>query len=226
MEPIEDMEEEVQEHEEEALGRSEDDAVGNSCGVYRELAEGIGSLPRWCKEVRQKKIETRIEKLAGNTPPEKDHKTRRKNVGGCRINGTGDSRRSEGAATVHSYGDDFYRVYPRRMIKPRDTKDKGHSLTSHAKAYSPFYYHPSPHNKKLTRDEFRERSAKGLCWHCDEPWSREHRCKNGRLLMIEPVEDEDNEPSKEGLEAKEEAMEVESQPVDYGVHALVGYYIL
>ncbi|RWW69517.1 hypothetical protein BHE74_00022869 [Ensete ventricosum] len=111
------------------------------------------------------------------------------------------------------------------MIKPRGTKDKGRSLTNHAKAYSPFYCHPSPHNKKLTRDELREHSAKGLCWHCDEPWSRGHRCKKGRLLMIELVEDEDNEPSKEGLEAEEKAMEEESQPVDYVVHALAGYYI-
>ncbi|RWV79877.1 hypothetical protein GW17_00058929 [Ensete ventricosum] len=73
--------------------------------------------------------------------------------------------------------------------------------------------------KELTRDELHERSAKGLCWHCDEPWSREHRCKKGRLLMIEPVEDEDNEPSEEGLEPKEE----EPQSVDYAVHALAGY---
>ncbi|RWW42238.1 hypothetical protein BHE74_00052238 [Ensete ventricosum] len=34
------------------------DAVGNSPGVHRELAEGIGSLPAWPKGVRQKKIES------------------------------------------------------------------------------------------------------------------------------------------------------------------------
>ncbi|RWW37318.1 hypothetical protein BHE74_00057589, partial [Ensete ventricosum] len=37
-----------------ASGRSEDDAVGNSCGVRRELAEGIGSLVGWRKGVRRK----------------------------------------------------------------------------------------------------------------------------------------------------------------------------
>ncbi|RWW12643.1 hypothetical protein GW17_00023681 [Ensete ventricosum] len=37
----------------------EDDAVGNSLEVHRELAEGIGSLPGWCKGVRRKKTETR-----------------------------------------------------------------------------------------------------------------------------------------------------------------------
>ncbi|RRT43880.1 hypothetical protein B296_00005903 [Ensete ventricosum] len=77
--------------------------------------------------------------------------------------------------------------------------------------------------KKLTRDELRERSAKGLCSHCDEPWSREHRCKKGWLLMIESTEDEGNKTSKEALEPKEEAMEEESQPADYVVHALAGY---
>ncbi|RRT61228.1 hypothetical protein B296_00018971 [Ensete ventricosum] len=53
--------------------------------------------------------------------------------------------------------------------------------------------------KKLTRDELRKRSAKELCWHCDEPWSLEHHCKKGQLLVIEPVEDEDNEASEEAL---------------------------
>ncbi|RZS03489.1 hypothetical protein BHM03_00033673 [Ensete ventricosum] len=81
----------------------------------------------------------------------------------------------------------------------------------------------APAPKNLTRDKLCERSAKGLCWHCDEPWSREHRCEKDWLLMIEPMEDEDSEPSEEGLEPKEEAMEEEPQPVDYAVHALVGY---
>ncbi|RRT34511.1 hypothetical protein B296_00026908 [Ensete ventricosum] len=31
--------------------------VGNSPGVHRELTEGIGSLPGWCKGVRHKIIE-------------------------------------------------------------------------------------------------------------------------------------------------------------------------
>ncbi|RZS23965.1 hypothetical protein BHM03_00056981 [Ensete ventricosum] len=51
----------------------------------------------------------------------------------------------------------------------------------------------APARKKLTRDELREQSAKELCWHCNEPWSRKHQCKKGRLLMIELAEDEDNE---------------------------------
>ncbi|RWW39726.1 hypothetical protein BHE74_00054915 [Ensete ventricosum] len=81
----------------------------------------------------------------------------------------------------------------------------------------------APAPKKLTRDELHERSAKELCWHCDEQWSREHHCKKGWLLMIEPAKDENNETSEEALEPKEEAMEEESQPADDTVHKLAGY---
>ncbi|RWV85890.1 hypothetical protein GW17_00052276 [Ensete ventricosum] len=42
------------------------DAVGNSLGVCRELDEGIGSLPRWRKGVRQKKIETHWKIIGGS----------------------------------------------------------------------------------------------------------------------------------------------------------------
>ncbi|RRT35204.1 hypothetical protein B296_00053614 [Ensete ventricosum] len=80
----------------------------------------------------------------------------------------------------------------------------------------------APAPKKLTRDELRERSAKELCWHCDEPWSREHRYKKGRLLVIKPMKDEDSDTFEEALESIEEAMEEESQSVDYSVHALAG----
>ncbi|RWV83034.1 hypothetical protein GW17_00055411, partial [Ensete ventricosum] len=52
---------------------------------------------------------------------------------------------------------------------------------------------------------------------------REHRCKKGRVLVIEPVEDEDNEPSEESLEPEDEDTEEEPQPADYTVHVLAGY---
>ncbi|RRT65817.1 hypothetical protein B296_00000104 [Ensete ventricosum] len=48
--------------------------------------------------------------------------------------------------------------------------------------------HPSL-SKKLTREELRDRSANGLYWHYDEPWSRDHRCKKGHLLLVEPIDD-------------------------------------
>ncbi|RWW32020.1 hypothetical protein GW17_00003327 [Ensete ventricosum] len=81
----------------------------------------------------------------------------------------------------------------------------------------------APAPKKLTRDELRERSTKELCWHCNEPWSCEHHCKKGWLLVIEPVEDEDNETSEKAFELKEEAMEEESPLANYAMHALADY---
>ncbi|RZS04395.1 hypothetical protein BHM03_00034727 [Ensete ventricosum] len=88
-------------------------------------------------------------------------------------------------------------------------KDKGHSPTSMSKPSAPSTAIQAPAPKKLTRDELREQSAKGLCWHYDEPWSQEHHCKKGRLLVIELVEDEDTIPSEKDLELKDEAMEEE-----------------
>ncbi|RRT59607.1 hypothetical protein B296_00002600 [Ensete ventricosum] len=64
---------------------------------------------------------------------------------------TEDSRRSKGVATVYSYGGDFLRAYLRRMIEPRGLKDKGHSPTSHAEAYSPLYYYQSPRIKEINK---------------------------------------------------------------------------
>ncbi|RWW01850.1 hypothetical protein GW17_00035100 [Ensete ventricosum] len=47
-----------------ALDRSEEDAIGNSPRVRRELAEGIRSLSEWRKGVRWKKTET-CQKIIG-----------------------------------------------------------------------------------------------------------------------------------------------------------------
>ncbi|RZR84191.1 hypothetical protein BHM03_00010957 [Ensete ventricosum] len=47
--------------------------------------------------------------------------------------------------------------------------------------------------KKLTIEELRDRLAKGLCWHYNEPWSHDHRCKKERLLLIKPIEDLEEE---------------------------------
>ncbi|RWW40868.1 hypothetical protein BHE74_00053692 [Ensete ventricosum] len=60
---------------------------------------------------------------------------------------------------------------------------------------------------KLTREEFRDRSAKGLCWHCDKPLSHVHRCKKGCLLLMEFIEDSEDE-----VQEHEEVTEEEQQP--------------
>ncbi|RWV86021.1 hypothetical protein GW17_00052130 [Ensete ventricosum] len=78
-------------------------AIGNSPGVHRELAKGIGSLLGWCKGVRQKKTKTRRKIVGGSRKAcredrearyehigrllEEDHRTRRKNAEGYRIGG-------------------------------------------------------------------------------------------------------------------------------------------
>ncbi|RWW88736.1 hypothetical protein BHE74_00002376 [Ensete ventricosum] len=71
--------------------------------------------------------------------------------------------------------------------------------------------------KKFTREELCNRSAKGLCWHCDESWSHDHHCKKGCLLVIEPIED------SEEVQEYEEVTEEEQQLVDCMMHALAGY---
>ncbi|RWW70473.1 hypothetical protein BHE74_00021850 [Ensete ventricosum] len=73
--------------------------------------------------------------------------------------------------------------------------------------------------KKLTKEELRDRSTKGLCWHCDESWGHNHRCKKGHLLLIEPLEDVEEEIQKH----EEEVTDEEQQLVDFTMHTIVGY---
>ncbi|RWW01008.1 hypothetical protein GW17_00035981 [Ensete ventricosum] len=47
--------------------------------------------------------------------------------------------------------------------------------------------------------------------------------QKGRLLMIEPIEEEDLEHEEEDLDDEEEDTDEESQPVDCMMHALAGY---
>ncbi|RRT45497.1 hypothetical protein B296_00022134 [Ensete ventricosum] len=72
--------------------------------------------------------------------------------------------------------------------------------------------------KKLIREELRDRSVKGLCWHCDKPWSRDHPCKKGHLLLIKAIEDLEEEVQEHGVVTEEE-----QQLTDYMMHALAGY---
>lgn len=39
----------------------------------------------------------------------------------------------------------------------------------------------------LNQEEIKEKTVKGLCWHCDAKWYRGYVCKQGKLLMIEPM---------------------------------------
>ncbi|RZS17961.1 hypothetical protein BHM03_00050166 [Ensete ventricosum] len=85
-------------------------------------------------------------------------------------------------------------------------EDKLHAL------FAEFRISRSPCPTKSQQEELRDRSAKGLCWHCDEPWSRDLRYKNGRLLLIEPVDEFEQE--EEDLGHEEENTEEELQSAD------------
>ncbi|RWW04615.1 hypothetical protein BHE74_00036100 [Ensete ventricosum] len=67
------------------------------------------------------------------------------------------------------------------------------------------------------KEDPHDRSAKGLCRHYDVPWSRDHRCKKGRLLMIEPIKEPEHE--EEDLEPEED-MKEDQQPTDCTAHIL------
>ncbi|RWW63931.1 hypothetical protein BHE74_00028868 [Ensete ventricosum] len=74
--------------------------------------------------------------------------------------------------------------------------------------------------KELMKKEHRDRSVRGLCRHYDEHWSRDHHCKKGRLLMIEPIEEPKHK--EENLEAEENTME-DQQLTECTTHSPVDY---
>ncbi|RZR82762.1 hypothetical protein BHM03_00009241 [Ensete ventricosum] len=68
------------------------------------------------------------------------------------------------------------------------------------------------------REELRDRSTKGLYWHWDELWSRDHRCKDC-LLLIEPAD----ESEQEEKDLEHENTEKDLQSTDCIVHAVANY---
>ncbi|RRT54704.1 hypothetical protein B296_00003535 [Ensete ventricosum] len=66
----------------------------------------------------------------------------------------------------------------------------------------------SPQLKMLTREEFRDRSKKGLCWHCNKLWSRDHHCEKERPLLVEPTE----EPKLKYMALKSEEKDMKEKP--------------
>ncbi|RRT64384.1 hypothetical protein B296_00016529 [Ensete ventricosum] len=83
----------------------------------------------------------------------------------------------------------------------------------------PFAPNHSSLPNKLMREELCDRSAKGLCWHCNELWSHNHRYKKGELSMIKSIEE-----SKEEIQKPEEENTKEyPQSTDCTTHALAGH---
>ena len=75
---------------------------------------------------------------------------------------------------------------------------------------------------RLTKEEIKERIAKGLCWHCDEKWHRGHQCKQKRILMIEPIENSEEEDDFDEGETQDNINEVQDDSMAISVHALEG----
>ncbi|RWW37532.1 hypothetical protein BHE74_00057341 [Ensete ventricosum] len=61
-----DYNQKISQSQAQTLGRSEDNAVGNSLGVHRELAEDIESLLGWHKGVHLKKTKTHLKMVKGS----------------------------------------------------------------------------------------------------------------------------------------------------------------
>jgi hypothetical protein len=81
-----------------------------------------------------------------------------------------------------------------------------------------------PYATRLTQEELKQRTAKGLCWHCDEKWHRGHQCKQGKLLMIEPVEVPMHSDINGGeSDSDNEESETTDDLLAVTVHALAGY---
>ncbi|XP_042401280.1 uncharacterized protein LOC121991335 [Zingiber officinale] len=76
--------------------------------------------------------------------------------------------------------------------------------------------------RRLTKEEIKERMAKGLCWHCDEKWHRGHQCKQKRILMIEPIENSEEEDDFDEGETQDNINEVQYDSMAISVHALEG----
>ncbi|KAG6518817.1 hypothetical protein ZIOFF_022298 [Zingiber officinale] len=76
--------------------------------------------------------------------------------------------------------------------------------------------------RRLTKEEIKERMAKGLCWHCNEKWHRGHQCKQKRILMIEPIENSEEEDDFYEGETQDNINEVQDDSMAISVHALEG----
>ncbi|KAF1896018.1 hypothetical protein Lal_00033459 [Lupinus albus] len=50
--------------------------------------------------------------------------------------------------------------------------------------------------RRLSSAEIKEKREKRLCFRCDEPFSREHRCKNKQLRMLLLAEEDEVEEER------------------------------
>jgi hypothetical protein len=54
-----------------------------------------------------------------------------------------------------------------------------------------------PQPTRLTPQQLEERKAKGLCFNCDNEYSKGHKCGETKLFYIDCEEEEEQEPSQD-----------------------------
>lgn len=74
---------------------------------------------------------------------------------------------------------------------------------------------PSLPTKKFFATEMKERREKGLCYNCDEKYTRGHRCKVQRIYLLDASKDEEGEPETE--------REKDDSDVKKGISRLLGF---
>ncbi|XP_061340171.1 uncharacterized protein LOC133286737 [Gastrolobium bilobum] len=102
---------------------------------------------------------------------------------------------------------------PRSNIKV--TSDKVHSNPSPSVSASS----SSLPVKKMSSDALAKKRELGLCYVCDEKWSKTHRCKSQMLVMIVDCEESDGESEEEIIWQKEGTKDTS---LDAALHSLSG----
>ncbi|CAI8616822.1 unnamed protein product [Vicia faba] len=79
-----------------------------------------------------------------------------------------------------------------------------------------------PRFRHLLEPELAEKREKGICFNCDQKWSRQHRCSGKVFLMVaEHAEDEGDAEQIEMINDMETPLE-ESRSAQLSLHALAG----
>jgi len=84
----------------------------------------------------------------------------------------------------------------------------------------PFNNRLAPPTRRISTKELDEKRAKGLCFRCDDKWTRDHKCRENKLFILEDTYDEDDdeeEPEEEHPTEKEE-----EDIATISLHALAG----
>jgi len=74
--------------------------------------------------------------------------------------------------------------------------------------------------RRISTKELDEIRARGLCFRCDDKWTKDHKCREKKLFILEDSyeDDEEDEPEEEPPTEKEE----EEDTTTISLHALAG----